>query len=386
MTQLIIENNKLYNTTAIGLWIKSGSINDPLGKEGLHHFLEHIYFKDSKVQQAQSNLDRSGILYNAFTSHEVTCFLGQSTTGDVNKLMEFLLTINSSNLNISEEDLEKEKKVVVEEINYYISQPLEQLKHLTIKSILGINNPYTNSIYGTKKTVENIMMADIEEGINKFHSNKLIVVAGKSDYSMSNDVFPAFNKVDTPKITVGYNLENKTSLLWSKIIGKRDQCYYGIGILIPEAYKDISPAFLDSFHSTLNNEIREEKGLTYRILKNLTNISEGTVLLFLFQTSKKNLDELKISVNNLWETFVNNENLDESLAISLRILKKINFIKADNPIGEMKKIAYSHIFPPKNKDVGQITFSKWISAQELSEAILVNEDTNINEGYYVKSY
>lgn len=381
MTKVIIQDSKLYNTTAIGLWIKSGSINDPIGKEGLHHFLEHIYFKDPKVQQAQYNLDKLGVLYNAFTSHEVTCFLGQVTKEDTNKLMDFLLKIEKGELNITETDLEKEKRVVIEEINYYLSQPLETLKILTIKSILGLDNPYTNTIYGSKEAVNNITLSDVENGINLFHSNKFIVVSGEFEAISDCTANPIVN-FNPSKFD--HNRNNVRNLLWSTFTGKRDQCYYGTGILVPEVYQDLSQAFLDNFYSKLLHEIREEQGLTYRIHKNLVNTGKGTVLLFLFQTSIGKLEDLKSSVKELWQNYINKKGLQEELSEELKRLRKLNFIKADNPIGEMKKIAYSYIFPKVNKKVIENPFSEWISAQELAESILVGENSEIQEGLYVK--
>lgn len=381
MTKLIIQDNKLYNTTAIGLWIKSGSLYDPIGKEGLHHFLEHIYFKDAKVQQAQYKLDKLGVLYNAFTSHEVTCFLGQATKEDTNKLMDFLSTIDRCELNITEADLEKEKKVVIEEINYYLSQPLETLKVLTIKSVLGVENPYTNTIYGSKEAVNSMTLSDIENGINLFHSNKFIVVSGQFE-SMTDCTVNLHTNDYNSKPIQNRNYEKK--LLWSTFIGKRDQCYYGTGIIIPKEYQEFSQAFLDNFYRKLLHKVREEQGLTYRIYKNLVNTGDGAVLLFLFQTSKENLDDLKTSVNVLWQNYINTEGIEDELNEELKRLRKLNFIKADNPIGEMKKIAYSYIFPTANKSMEEKSFSMWLVSQKLAESVLVGENTEIQEGLYVK--
>lgn len=386
MKQIIIKDNKLYHTTAIGLWINSGSKNDPFEKEGLHHFLEHIYFKDQIIMNAQENLDKIGILYNAFTSHELTCFLGQANVEDTSALLDFLLKIDNCQLNLSEEEIANEKKVIIEEINYYNSQPFEVLKNITIKSILGPENRYANNIYGTKQTVNNITKVDIENGLQEFHVNKILVISGSvHDNSLFDTQVEESSMTNTfLHLQANEQIENNGRSLWSKFVGKTGQVYYGMGIFIPTEYKHMSQIFLNAIYKNMNNIIREKESLTYRIHQSAMQLNNGNVINLLFQTSLENLTVLRANVKKVWENFISTENLEESLLKELVIQKKLNFIKADNPIGEMKKIALSYIFSKDIEAPTEIPFYHWLLNQKYSEAILVSEDIGLNEDNYIE--
>ena len=389
MLSVIKSKKKQYNTTAIGLWIKSGSLNDPKGKEGVHHFLEHIYFKDPKIMAAQEVLDNRGVLYNAFTSHELTCFLGQANVEDTSYLFDFLTEIATGELQLSEEDIEKEKKVIIEEINYYNSNPFEILKTLTLKAILGVDNPYSNEIYGSPKSLKNLTKVDIEYYLQQFHVNKLIVISG----SLDDDSLVA-NINNSEKLTESEEIQaknfpimqNKGEMLWSKFIGKRDQLYYGVGIFIPSEYQHLSQSLMNKFYKKLNLSVREEKGLTYRIQQSSMNIEDGCAIIFLFQAHKDNLEILRLAVEKIWVQFLSSDKLEEELSMEVSILNKLNYIKADHPIGDMKRLAISNIFPRKLILNNKISFSSWLKTQKLSESILVtSNDIKLDSERYYES-
>ncbi|MNC17663.1 hypothetical protein D3C75_655510 [compost metagenome] len=182
------------------------------------------------------------------------------------------------------------------------------------------------------------------------------------------------------KKSIGVN--NTGTLLWSKYRGRRDQAYYSAGLFIPDVYGDLSQSLLNGLYKHMNSLIREELSLTYRILPSSMQLNQGNLIILLFQTSVDNLNQLRKSVELVWQQYISQANLEQSLREELAVLNKLNFIKADNPLGELKKIAMSQLFPKEYCETEKPSIKLWLQGQHLSEAILVNEDVGLGGENY----
>ena len=167
------------------LLANTGSRFEPIGKEGLAHFLEHMVFKGTKkyltAQKLAATIDALGADFNAFTSHEYTGYYVKaaakhlSTAVDVLSDMLLQPTLN-------EEDIEREKGVIVEEINMYHDQPASHVGNLFARMVYQ-GSGLGHDIIGTKDSVTAIKSADFRAFLSQWYGlgNLVLVLAGKAE-------------------------------------------------------------------------------------------------------------------------------------------------------------------------------------------------------------
>ena len=109
----------------IGVFIAVGSRDEEKGEEGLAHYLEHVIFKGTKKRKAfhvLSRLDSVGGELNAYTTKEETCVYASFPIEYLSRSLELLSDV-VFNSNFPKHELEKEKEVVIDEINSYRDSP-----------------------------------------------------------------------------------------------------------------------------------------------------------------------------------------------------------------------------------------------------------------------
>jgi predicted Zn-dependent peptidase len=136
---VVTETLKNMRSVVLGIWVKVGSRYEPHEKNGISHFLEHMFFKGTKKRSAKDialEIDSLGGELNAFTSRETTTFYVKVLDDYIEKGLELLsdIFINST---FPEEDIEKEKRIVKEEIKMVEDTPDEYVHDLSNQTIWG---------------------------------------------------------------------------------------------------------------------------------------------------------------------------------------------------------------------------------------------------------
>ncbi|EKN41660.1 peptidase, M16 family protein [Clostridium botulinum CFSAN001627] len=135
--RVVLENIDYVKSVSVGLWIENGSRNENLKNNGISHFIEHMMFKGtenrSALQIAECIEDVGGQI-NAFTGKEATCYYIKILNSHIELALEVLsdMLFNSK---FKEEDIEKEKGVIIEEISMTEDSPEDVLSDLHCKAI-----------------------------------------------------------------------------------------------------------------------------------------------------------------------------------------------------------------------------------------------------------
>lgn len=176
---IITESIPYVRSVSLGLWLNVGSRDESLKSNGISHFIEHMVFKATKSRNASeiaSFLESVGGTLNAFTSREQTCYYAKFLDQHLEKGMEILsdLVNNASFANV---DIEKEKKVILEEISDIDDSPSD-LVHDLFASTVFYNHPLGFPILGDRKTVNNMNRPKILRYVNRhYRSNKMVIAA-----------------------------------------------------------------------------------------------------------------------------------------------------------------------------------------------------------------
>lgn len=284
----------MQNTRAMTIivLVGTGSNYEAEKMNGISHFLEHLFFKGTKHRPKAGDvhraLDRLGAEHNAFTSKEVTGFWVKSADKYFDESLDIISDILLEPL-FKEEELEKEKGVIIQEISMY--EDLPQRKVLEIwDSMLYPNQPAGRSIAGTKETVSSIIKKDIIDYRKKHYiaSNMVVAVAGNIDETRTfKKIEKVFNKI--PRGRIGQKplvRENQKSPLVRILDKKTDQTHLVLGVRSFDMFDErkyalgiLGVLLGGNTSSRLFSEIREKMGLAYYINSLSEHLTDAGYLL-----------------------------------------------------------------------------------------------------------
>lgn len=267
--------------------VEAGSEYETKDKNGISHFLEHMFFKGTQNRPTSLDIskefDGMGAEHNAFTSNEVTAYYGKSASKNFEKILDIISDMYL-NPTFPEVDMEKEKGVIIEEINMYEDLPQRKV-HEVLNELMYGDTPYGWSIAGPK---ENISKMKIEDFLNY---RKKHYVAEKTLIVVAGDVNPkvAFSKIERAfrNINCGervkknkYKESQDQSLV--KVRGKEtDQSHLALGFRAFDLYdkrmpvlKLLSTILGGGMSSRLFQKMREELGICYYIRAGINDFTD----------------------------------------------------------------------------------------------------------------
>ena len=308
--------------------VGTGSKYEKKEISGISHFLEHIFFKGTKKRpdklEIAETLDKIGGIYNAFTGEEYTGYFAKVAASQFDLALDWVSDIYLNSL-LPEKEVQREKGVIVEEINMINDNPITYVDILWMKLLYG-DQPAGWDIAGTKETVSGINSQKLLNYMKSQYvaSNTIVCAAGKIEPSRaiakikrsfaSIKTTPSFEK---PKV-----VERQTSPECLLHTRKTDQTHLALGVRTfnfnhPQKYsQDILGIILGGMMSSrLFMEVRERLGLAYYV-KTMVESNQDTGFLAI-------------------RAGVDNKNVEKAIAVILKEYKKIS--QKAVPQAELKK-------------------------------------------------
>lgn len=270
-------------SAAIGIWVKTGAVNEEAKYAGVSHYIEHMMFKGTENRTAReiaADIDKIGGQMNAFTGKEATCYYVKVLKENFEKGAEVLLDMLTGSL-FDKTEMDKERQVICEEIKMVEDQP-DDLAHDMVSEILFKGNPLGNSIIGTPTSLKRISRKVLTEYKDAQYTRDSIVVsvAGNIDpdsvcaylerkFDSLRPSKPAHENGHTPyekkhKVIVK-DIQQSHLCLATRAISLLDPRYYAFSVL--------NNVMGGSMSSRLFQNIREEKGLAYSVYSMLSSFS-----------------------------------------------------------------------------------------------------------------
>ena len=178
-------------SVSIGVWVASGGRYETKALNGTSHFIEHLLFKGTQKRSARDisrAIEGRGGYLNAFTQEENTCYFSRVAFDQLETAMDVLCDMYL-NARLSQEDIAKERDVIVEEIMMYRDQP-HHVVHELLTSALWRGHPLGLPISGTPEVLASVSRRDIM-GYMRDHyvpGNTVIAVAGQVDHAKCVDL------------------------------------------------------------------------------------------------------------------------------------------------------------------------------------------------------
>lgn len=162
--------------------VEAGSKYENEKENGISHFLEHMCFKGTtkrpKVMQISAELDALGAQYNAFTSYEYTGYYAKVAPTNVKKALEIVSDLYLNPI-FNQEEIEREKGVIIEEMNMYEDLPNRKVQDDMMTLLYG-DQPVGRSILGTKEIIRGVTREDFIAYRTKHYlpQSTIVIVSG----------------------------------------------------------------------------------------------------------------------------------------------------------------------------------------------------------------
>lgn len=406
--RVVWEKIDYVKSVSVGVWIENGSRNENLQNNGISHFIEHMMFKGTKnrtaLQIAECIEDVGGQI-NAFTGKESTCYYVKILDSHIELALQVLSDM-LFNSNFKEEDIQKEKGVISEEINMNEDSPEDVLSDLHSKAIWG-DDSISYPILGSIENIKSFTRKDIIDYIDRYYipENSVISICGNFD---TNEIEKLINKYfghwmggknknvtiySKPKIENNHLFRNK----------KIEQLHISLGFEgIELGNDDVYPLILLSnvlgggASSILFQNIREERGLCYSIYSYMSSFNKTGVVTIYTGLNPKYIEEAIKLIQEVVTKFskegINKEKLTKAKeqikggytlgleSTSTRMFnngKSVLFLnKINKPEEVMKKI--DNINEEKLKEVMKKTFGMGIkNSAFVGESLEIENVKNI---------
>jgi len=234
--RIITIPSKGTQTVTVLVLVGTGSKYEKKEENGISHFLEHMYFKGTKKRpsslEVAEALDKVGGIYNAFTSQEYTGYFAKVSKEHFNLALDWVSDI-FLNSTLPEKEIEKERGVIIEEINMRKDHPMEHVQVLWQKVLYG-DQPAGWDIAGTVETVSRISRKDLIKYRDTHYvaSNTIVCLAGNFNERLGVEkVKKYFSKIrigksrEKPKVI---EKQNKPEILFEK--RDTDQTHICLGV------------------------------------------------------------------------------------------------------------------------------------------------------------
>lgn len=294
----------------IDTWIKTGSINETDKNNGVAHFLEHLFFKGTQKHptgEFDRLLESKGAITNAATSKDFTHYYITIPSRDFSMAMD----LHSDMLlhpQIPRKELEKERKVVLEEIAKNNDRPETKLFENLNKEFYAIH-PYKRQVIGTKNIIETITREEILDFYNTWYkpSNMVTVIVGDVDTQEAlAAVKKEFALKEPAKTRNSHYKIDKPRTKQSEIIAK-DKVKSGYMLIgwrgvnsdeLKDMYAlDVLGVLLgDGRSSRLYQSVKEQKQLAYSVAAGHSTMRDDSLFLINANFTPKNLEKLKKAI------------------------------------------------------------------------------------------
>ncbi len=330
-----------------GVIINTGSRDEQENEQGLAHFIEHTIFKGTQRRKAfhiLSRLENVGGELNAYTTKEETCIYASFLSPYYERSLELFADISLNSI-FPKAEIEKEKEVIIDEINSYRDNPAEEIFD-EIEDMVFAGHPLGRNILGTKKLVRGFSRQNIFRFIKRTFNTEETVICSVGNIDFNKLIKLAEKYFGHAKANPRVFKRSNFSSYKPKTQEFSKGMYQAHCIIANEAYdrkdKKRTPLILlnnilggPGLNTRLNMGIREKYGFCYNIESNYTMYSDTGIVSIYLGTDF--------------------DYLEKTIKLAHKELKKLR----DKKLGELQ------LQRAKQQMIGQIAISQESNVNEL---------------------
>jgi predicted Zn-dependent peptidase len=285
---------------SVAFAVRNGGINESIEEKGISHFIEHMLYKGTPtrdVKKIAEEIEKNGGELNGFTSESITAYFCKISSKHLDIALDVLSDIIKNPL-FNKEELEKERKIIFEEIKMHHDIPLHYVFREIHKFLY--NEPFGIDFIGTIKTINSINRKKIIKKFKEIYkpNNMILSVVGDAEF---NEIikFAEKNfgkeKGEVPKFKI--KTINKSEIETRKGIDQANMIFaYHVPLIDDKkcyAAHVLSTLMAEGMSSRLFSEIREKRNLAYAV-RGDANINKDFAYNFIYVgTTKENVEVVK---------------------------------------------------------------------------------------------
>lgn len=345
-----VRNNPI---VTIDTWIKTGSIDENDSNNGVAHFLEHLFFKGTKNHapgEFDKILETKGAITNAATSKDFTHYYITLPSKDFDLAMELHADMLLHPM-IPRNEMEKERKVVLEEINKDTNSPTK-IMYEAVDSMLYSNHPYKRRVIGRSDVIETITREKILEFYNEHYSpsNMVTIVIGDVDTNQALDTIKKNFNSEIKKT-------EKTNYIKDKPLNEQKKKFdyidtksgymligfKGTSITDKDSYAmDVLSTILgDGRSSVLYQTLKEKKRIAFSVGAGNSTMRDDGIF---YISAKFEPDKYNTVLQSIFEEIKkiqNNGVTDEQLQIAKNIIERNTYYSRESVSNISNEIGYT---------------------------------------------
>jgi len=341
-------------SVAVGFFVDVGSRDETEEISGVSHFIEHMMFKGTDKRSAKDiaeALDAVGGQLNAFTTKEFTCYYARVLDEHFDLAVDVLsdMVFNSK---FDQQDIDRERNVIIEEIKMYEDTPDELVHDIFARSMWN-GHALGRPIIGTADVISSITREQIIDYYHKYYdpSKLVIAVAGNIEHNrVVEKLQPLFEgkkskhsdrKLILPKPHRSVVCRSKDTEQVHLCIGTpglklSDDNYYVLQVINTILGGGPSSRFFQ--------EIREQRGLVYTVFSYHTSYHDAGLFCIYSGLSKENIDKvLELVLKQIWD-IQNNGASKEELQRAKDQLKGNLYLSLENVSTRMSRLGKSQLY------------------------------------------
>jgi predicted Zn-dependent peptidase len=397
---VVTESIAYYSTVSIGIWWKAGSRYETIRNNGICHFIEHMLFKGTSQRTAYDiarEIDAIGGSINAFTGREYTCLYVRILRKDLGLALDIISDMRLNSL-FSEDDIEKERYVINQEIKMVEDSPEEYIYDMFNASYYK-GHALGMPILGTEKTVHSLEINEIKDYFKDHYGpeNTIITICGRVNHDACvEDIKRRFSGITNgsphkrnliaPVPSIGIDiyekeLEHIYMCIGTDGVSQVDRRRYMLYIL--------NAVMGGSMSSHLFQEVREQRGLVYSIYSYVNCYHDSGTFGISTSSSLENVSEVLRLIKDEIIRIRNEGITDAELSFSKEHIKGNLFIALEGSETRMGRLAKNEIYfgsyiplketlheidSIKKSDIATIARETFEDPDEISLTILGNVD------------
>lgn len=348
---LLMNKMDNYRSFVLSIWIKHGSRHETSSKNGLSHFIEHLFFQGTEKRNAQMislEIDSIGGDINAFTSREFTSIYIKVLDSYLSKAIELIGDIYSNPL-FPEEEIEKERAVILDEIRTVNDTPDELVHDLFMENSFpdGLGQP----IFGKESAVSAITRKDIIDCYNEFYGTNNCIISCAGSFE-EKKLIDSLEKNIIPKVSKKSAITNKANFspsirVHEKNLNEIHLCmgtetfpfnsHYRLPLIL------LNCIIGGSVSSRLFQEIREKRGWVYNIYS-FTSFYYDTGLFGVYTASEpKKINKILETILKILKKISENLKKEEIERAKAQTISQLIFSN-ESPSSVMNNLAYQELY------------------------------------------
>lgn len=287
----------------LGFFFAAGSRHEGPNQIGLAHFLEHCLFKGTQKRNALhilSRIDAVGGELNAYTAKEEMCLYASFSKEHTQRAIDLLSDI-SINSTFPEKEIEKEKEVILDEINSYLDSPSDKIFD-DFDAKLFENHPLGQNILGTKESVSSFTQQDLQQYVQQYFTADNLVVSFVGNVPLARLKAALETALSQMPLTAERSVPQPFTFTmpFNEVVKEANyQAHAVLGGLAPSYHDDerVAMSLLinilggPALNSRLNLSVRERYGYAYSIEANYHTFADTGYWQIYFGSEPKNVNK-----------------------------------------------------------------------------------------------